>query len=412
MSEKANKILYIALSLLMAVIFWLYVDREEGSRISATFPNIPVEFIGETDVLAGRGLMLENGQDVSITLRLSGPRTVISSLEKEDIRIWASVTSISAIGTYQLTYDIEYPDDINRSDISMESQSQFSVTVQVVELSNKTVPVTWEVTGEVADSYIYMSDLMVLEPSTITISGREEDIAPVETAHIVLDMSGANSTVERELEYQMLDADGNEVVNESIRVSEHRVAVTAPVYLIKDLDLVVRWLSSPGSLEEDISYTIGPVDTITVAGEPASRETKDEIVLGEIDLSEYVEGTSLDFDINIPANCVNISGITTASVSFQFKAGLDTRLFTVTDISYRGLSDGYRCSLVTTSLNVVLRGPTEVMEALTEENLRVVVDLSDYNTDGTHRVEPLILVDGFDNVGAVGPYIVTCRVSS
>ena len=37
----------------------------------------------------------------------------------------------------------------------------------------------------------------------------------------------------------MLDADGNEVVNESIRVSEHRVAVTAPVYLIKDLDHLV-----------------------------------------------------------------------------------------------------------------------------------------------------------------------------
>ena len=51
-------------------------------------------------------------------------------------------------------------------------------------------------------------------------------------------------------------------------------------------------------------------------------------------------------------------------------------------------------------------------QQLTEEDVRVVVDLTDFNSDGTHRVEPLILVDGFDNVGAVGPYIVTCRVSS
>ena len=154
------------------------------------------------------------------------------------------------------------------------------------------------------------------------------------------------------------------------------------------------------------------MDTITVAGEPASLETKDEIILGEVDLSEYVEGTTLDFDVNIPANCVNISGITTASVTFRFKSGLDTKLFTITDITCRGLDDNHRCSLVTTFLDVVLRGPEADMELLTEENIRVVVDLSDYKTDRTPRVEPLILVDGVDNVGAVGPYIVTCRVSS
>ena len=205
MSEKLNKILYIALSLLLAVLFWLYVDKTDGSRISDTYYNIPVEFIGETDVLAGRGLMLENGQDISITLRLSGPRTVLSNLKKEDIHIWANLTSISAIGTFQLPYDIAYPDTINRSDISVESQSQFNVTVQVVELSNKTIPVSAEVMGEVAESYIYMSDLLVLEPSAITISGREEDIAPVESVRVVLDMSGASSTLERELEFQLLD---------------------------------------------------------------------------------------------------------------------------------------------------------------------------------------------------------------
>ena len=412
MSEKLNKILYIALSLLLAVLFWLYVDKTDGSRISDTYYNIPVEFIGETDVLAGRGLMLENGQDISITLRLSGPRTVLSNLKKEDIHIWANLTSIGAIGTFQLPYDIAYPDTINRSDISVESQSQFNVTVQVVELSNKTIPVSAEVMGEVAESYIYMSDLLVLEPSAITISGREEDIAPVETVRVVLDMSGASSTLERELEFQLLDKEGNEVSNEHIRVSDHRINVTAPVYLIKELKLSVRWAGSPGSSESDISYSIGPVDTITVAGEPASLETKDEIVLGEIDLSEYVEGTALDFDINIPANCVNISGITTATVSFRFKSGLDTRLFTITDITTRGVDEDHRCRLVTTSLDVVLRGPSEDMERLTEEDVRVVVDLTDFNSDGTHRVEPLILVDGFDNVGAVGPYIVTCRVSS
>ena len=42
MSEKANKVVYIALSLLIAVLFWLFVDNEQGSKISETYYHVPV----------------------------------------------------------------------------------------------------------------------------------------------------------------------------------------------------------------------------------------------------------------------------------------------------------------------------------------------------------------------------------
>lgn len=46
MSDKTNKLLYIGLSLLIAVIFWFFVDSEQGHNTTQTYYNIPVEFIG------------------------------------------------------------------------------------------------------------------------------------------------------------------------------------------------------------------------------------------------------------------------------------------------------------------------------------------------------------------------------
>ncbi len=411
MSEKTNKILYMALSLLLAILFWLYVDNAEGGKISETFYNVPVEFIGETDVLATRGLMLADAGETTITLRLSGPRLAISSLDRDDIRIQVDLTGINAVSTYQLSYTVNYPDSINNSDISIESASRSTVTVQVIELSTKTVPVVAEIVGKVADGYMYMSDRLVLEPSTLTVSGREEDIADVEQARIVLDLTDATSTVEREFTYQLLDSAGGQVPTDGIRVSDKRIEVTAPVFLVKDLDLTIKWKEAAGSMLENVDWEIVP-NKITVAGEASSLETKENIILGEVDLSNLLSDTQLELEIDTPANCVNSSGIASATVSIKFINGLETRLFTVTNIAARGLSNGQNFSRITNSVDVVVRGMPEELEELTADDIRIVVDLTEYTSDGTYSVPATVLVDGHDGVGAVGSYTVACKITS
>ena len=57
MSEKANKILYMVLSLLIAILFWLYVDGQEGNKMTRSYYNIPIEFIGEESSLFNLSLI-------------------------------------------------------------------------------------------------------------------------------------------------------------------------------------------------------------------------------------------------------------------------------------------------------------------------------------------------------------------
>ena len=411
MNEKANKVLYIALSLLIAILFWLYVDDELGSKITETYSRIPIEFIGAEDTLPSRGLMLAEGEDMTIDLKLSGPRLLITSLDKSDIRVEVDLTNISAVGPYTLNYQIRFPDEVDSTKISREWASRSAVTVRVAELFTKEVPVEVTVTGEAMDGYIYMSERLTVDPATLTVSGKEEDVSQVASALVHLDLTDASSTISRSFDYELLDAEGNVLDIEGVQVSENQVQVEAPIYLVKTLDLTVKFRESPGSTLDDIKWKLER-NTIEVAGEAASLENKEDILLGEIDLAALLSDTEMVLDIALPAGAVNLSGFTTTTLTITFSDSLATKSLAVTNISAIGLSEGQSFDRLTNSVEVVLRGPADIIEEVTEEDVRIVVDLTEYTSNGTYSVPGIVLVDGFDNVGAVGTYPVACKIRS
>lgn len=413
MSERVNRVLYMMLSLLLAIALWLYVDDAQKNTIPRDFTGVPIEFIGAEDTLPSRNLMLAEGQDATVDLKLSGPRSVITNLRKSDIRLQIDLTDINAVGTYTRTYELLTSDTVDRSSITLERASRTAVTIQVATLYSQEVPVTVNVEGSVPDGYMYMSDLMVAEPSSLVLSGRVEDVDQVKSARIVVDLDGATSTVQRDFAYELLDSEGNVVENEDIRVSDRRVQVIAPVYLTKELPLTVRYKESPGSTLETTRCKLAH-ESITVAGEPASLESIDEISLGEIDLSSFLSDyDDWPLEIKLPAGCVNLSGITSTNLSIRFR-GVETKNFSVTNIQATGLSDNQQFDKITTSVDVVLRGPAADLEQVTADDIRIVVDLTEYTSDITVGNQPgKVLVDGYDNVGAAGgPYSVSGKISS
>ena len=409
MSEKGNKILYIILSLLVAIVFWLYVDDND---IPATFNNVPVEFIGAEDTLPNRGLMLTEGEGATIDIRLSGPRTVITGLSAKDIRAQVDLTNITSVGTYPKTYDLILPDNVDRSSITQEWASRNYVTVQVSTLYSREIPVSINVTAPADESYMYMGESTTKEPETITLSGLVEDVDKVESCRVMVDLSQATGTVSQEYTYELLDADGNVVDTDKIRVSDRRILVTTPVYMTKELELGVKLKYSAGSREENVTTDLEP-KSVTVAGEPAVLEALDQIILGEVDLSAYASDTDIDLEVRLPAGCVNLTGdVGQASLSIKYH-GLETRSFRVTNISGIGLSEGQNFDLITTFVNVQLRGPASDLDLVTEDDIRVVVDMTEYASTGSYTVNGTVYVDGYSRVGAVGgPWPVACKITS
>jgi len=407
---KDSKAFRIALSILAAFMLWLYVDNIDPSIVSLDVRNIPVEFTGEEDVLDERGLMITSDKDVTIDLTLKAQRKVISSLGTgKDIRIELDLSAITTTGQHSLDYDIIFPDSVNERDVEIVSASAYRVTVDVVELYKKSVPIKGERVGSVAEGY--MAGEMSFSESTVLVSGEQLAVSNISHALVEVDLAGAKEKISREVAFKLIDFNGEEVDASDFRASIDTVRVSVPVLMIKELDLVVDFEYSNGSSETNVAHSILP-SKITVAGDPKSLSSLDEIVLSSIDLSELTRDISYALPIPIPAGSTNLSGETSATLTISF-INVETRTFTATDISFINAPEGKSVTAVTNFVNVTLRGPRASLEMVEPFNIRVVGDMTDVTADnGNYAIPAEVYVDGTDQVGAIGTYQITVRVGS
>ena len=76
---RNSRWVYILLSLVLAIVFWMYVRIEVDPEDSTTIHNVPVELTG-TNVLTGQGLTVTGISAETVDLRVSATVSVINNL--------------------------------------------------------------------------------------------------------------------------------------------------------------------------------------------------------------------------------------------------------------------------------------------------------------------------------------------
>lgn len=409
-SIKNTKTFRVILSILVALVIWLYVENIDPSITTLTVRDIPVEFVGEDDILEERGLMVSSDKNVTVDLVLRGQRNMISALGNgKDIRIRVDLSGITATGQHSLDYEIIYPDSVPERYIEVDSANPYRVTVDVVELYKKSITVRGERTGEAADGF--MAGEMTFSEDTILVSGEQLMVSNISHALVTVDLTGATETVNQAAAIQLIDFNGDVVDSADLRMSAEAINVSVPILMIKELPLVIDFVSSPGSMEADMPHSITP-RSITVAGDSKSISKLNEIVLSQVVLREITQDTSYTVPIPIPAGSINLSGETQAIVTIS-SMNLETRSFTVGNLSFINEPPDKTVSVVTNEVEVVLRGPAEELETIEDFNIRIVGDMSDVTaSNGNYAIPAEVYVDGNDKVGAIGAYQITVRISS
>lgn len=402
---KRRKFFYVLLSLMIASMVWFYVNNRDDVTISVH--DVPVEFLNEESALADKGLMLVNGEeDITVDLELKVPRNLMFEFDPEEIHIVSDLSSVTYAGKQSVSFNIRYPSGISPSSISVESPTVRTVQVEIGELSKKTVEIRYKVVGNVADGYT--AGTVQLEPSELQLRGQQEDIMQVSYALVTLNIEDATSTVVDLLDYELYDFSDQLVENRNIHPTSENIQVTMPVLKIKDVPLKVEFIETPGSREENFSWTLSR-ESITLSGDASQISAIDEIVLDTLALEDLRAEESFTYEIPIPEGVNNLSGITSVTLVIR-SSNIDTKEMGATHFSYENFSGDKPVSVVTSSLAVTLRGTTEDLAAVTGEQVSVIADLSDIAADsGSYTVPARIEVDGYD-IGAVGSYEVTVRI--
>ena len=136
----------------------------------------------------------------------------------------------------------------------------------------------------------------------------------------------------------------------------------------------------------------------------------DEIKLDTLSLADLKAAETFTYDIPLPDGVDNLSGVTSVTLTILFD-DIDSLTVDATQFGYENLTTERDVTVVTSTLSVTLRGTSTALARVNEENLRVVADLTNVSdADGVYTVPATVYVDGLD-VGAVGSYQVTVRLS-
>ena len=402
-----SKVVRIVISILVAIAMWLYVDLERAPERTMTIRDIPVEFSGENTTLADKNLMLLSGYDTTIDLKIRGPTRELVKMNRDNVRVIASTSSIDSVGVHQLDWTVSFPDGVVRTNVSVEKASLSQITVTVGELYTKEVPVECHVVGEVAEGY-FTGDV-VLDPEVLTLRAQRDDLLNVSCAKLTVDISGATRSVVQTVDVQLYDYDGNPVENSNIRTNTSLIQAKVPVLTTKEVELAVEFSGVPGAAMNSIKCDITP-KTVRLNGEADVLDSIDKLVLATLHVDDLELHQQNSYVVTPPDGTwlVNGNEVATADITLE---GIEEKSLTATSIEFDKLPSGLYAIAPDGGLTVRLWGLSEEIEAVTAENLRVIADMSAVTGQGTVTVPVTVTISGFNDVTVRGTYELTVTVT-
>lgn len=401
-----NKVLQVIASILVAVAIWVYVDVEKAPERTKTIRDIPVEFSGESTTLADKNLMLLSGYDTTVDLTIKGTKRELVKINKDNVRLVASTSSIDSVGVHTLRWDVVYPDGVQSSALSVDWASKYKVTVTVGELYTKEVPVNCVVTGTVADGYF--TGETVLDPTTLVLRGQRDDLLNVAYAKLTVDISDATRSVIQTESVQLYDNDDNPVDNSNIRTNASLIQAKVPVLTTKEVSLAVELSGVPGSAGQSIKTTITP-SSVRLIGEADVLENIDEIVLATLYIEDLDIWQQNSYVVTAPDGTwlTNSNEVATVEITME---GIEEKTVTVDTFSYTNVPSGLYAEVMDT-LDVRLWGLSEELAELKADAITATVDLSSVTETGSCRVPVTVTVSGYRDVAVKGSYEVTVYVT-
>ena len=407
MEKKSNgrRVVQIIISILAALALWIYMEVYVSPPVRIEINNIPVEFTNEDTTLAENGLMLLSVYDATVDLELEGERKYLMRLDTEKVRIVADTSSITAAGVQTLEYDIIYPDDFPRSEVTVKNRSVYRVTVTVGKLHSKEIPIRTEINGQVADGY-FTGDVQI-DPTTLVLRAEREDMLNISYAKVSVNIGGATSTVIETVEYTLYDYNDVPVYNDNIRASTKLIQVTVPVRTTKEVPLSVDLVGA--ELMESVDVKIDPTSVVLV-GEGSALESISKLTLDKIYVEDLVPGlNTFSYTIKLPAGVSTLDGTKEAVVTVAINGTTEGHV-TVENINCVGAADGLKAE-VREPLQVALWGNEEEIAAVSASDVLVRVDVSDITTEGVYVLPAVVGVSQESGVAVRGSYEVTVYVT-
>ena len=283
-----NKNVLKIISLIIAILLWVYVMGEVNPDTKEKISDIEVTFVN-TETLADEGLAVVHEQDLRVSAIVKGKRSVINEMKKTGLTATVDVADASE-GKNRGKVELELP-----SGVTLDSISDDTISYRVEKSIEVKKTVEIDFVGDAGNDKDLVPWAYDMYPDTVTVTGAESVVNEVDavcgkiTSNVV---SESPKTVEVEL--MAVKKDGTEV--QGVVLNHSKAKTTVRLMETRDVDVTITPKNMENGKEVD---SISGEDSVKVVGTSEALADLDS-VSATVDVSDIKSQGKKELNFSLP----------------------------------------------------------------------------------------------------------------
>ncbi|MBE6818288.1 MAG: hypothetical protein E7517_03910 [Ruminococcaceae bacterium] len=404
-----NNKFVLAVSLVLAFAIWLGYSMYGGEQQERSI-DVQVQMDSMTVPKQFNLQQFGDYSNSTVTVTIVGKKAVIGTVNADDIKVVASTLDVNTAGKHTLPLSVSID---STKDFQILSTNTLTVEVYFDTYKEVKVAVTTDLSAEPTVPDGYELGTVILSEDKLKAHGPSTEVSKIDKilAKAEIDKQLTNTKTYKAA-IVAVDQYGNEIQNIEIDNSDD-FTITIPVFKLAKLPVSVEFTNMPrGISEEDLNIRYS-VSNINIAGEPATIDKMESIVIGTIDFSELNNTeNSFSFDVS------SLAGIKVKSKISSIDVNVDLSSFKSKDISIPASkieivnSTALNAKITTSQLKVTIAGLTDAVEDITANDITVVLKVDEGAKTGENRqMEVSVKVNNQDNMWVIGSYKVAVDIT-
>lgn len=266
------------LALVFSAGLWFVVNNITDPIGEKAFYNVPVEIINK-DKITNEGKVYEvlDGTD-AINVKITGKKSVISYINKEDIKAVADLSELTFMNTVTIKVssvknntELEFSPSIDNMKLSIEDMKQVQ---KMINTSTSGVPADGYIVGTVTPSQ-----------NVVRLSGPESLIDQIDRVEAVANISGYATDITSSVELKFCNAEGDEIKSSSIETNISTINVAVTILGTKEVPLEFEVQGKPADGYVVSREMVTVPETVKIAGRKSALDSVTEITVTDSSLA-------------------------------------------------------------------------------------------------------------------------------
>lgn len=277
------------LSLIISFILWIYLVVMLNPNIEVTISDVPVTYSGH-QVLTNNDFMITNQTQEVVTLRLKGPRNLMSSINKSSILAYIDLSGYTNAGTFSLPVHVRLPYE----EVSVVEKKPYNLNVIIDKVQTHQFTVENSYIGTPKEGYAVYNPAGT-QP-TVEVKGPEDLVKTIDKAVVDIDVQNASADIKTNAAVELLNSNGDPVDTTLLTITPETVDITCMILKKKTVPVIPR---VEGDTEK---YDAKPIDieAVTILGKEEDIDKINAISTAAVTVGEANVDKDITVSLSIP----------------------------------------------------------------------------------------------------------------